>query len=309
MSSRAHFLAAGASALALAAPLAATGQALIPLNVATTPNDSGGEVFYAIDMVFFRKAGLDVTPVIITNGATIGASIIAGTLDFAQASIPSIASGHERGLPFTIVSPAAQWSSRAVTTALVVAKTSAYKTPKDLEGKTIAVNGALTQVGASAWLDKNHVDTTTVKFIDMPYGSMAPALAAKRIDAAVLVEPSLDEALATDARTIAAPYDAIAPDFLISAWFTTTDYVKKNPDTVRRFVSAMLETARWANRNPTLSAPILEKYNKVPVAPNLLRVVYGERSNPALAQPLIDAAARYKQLRAPFPASEIFLTR
>jgi NitT/TauT family transport system substrate-binding protein len=204
------------------------------------------------------------------------------------------------------VSPASMWSSRTVTTALVVAKTSSYKEPADLDGKTIAVNGALTQVGVSAWLDKNHVDSSAVKFIDMPYGSMAPGLIAKRIDAAILVEPSLDEALQSDVRAVAVPYNAIANDFLISAWFTTTDYLKKNPDTVRRFASAILEAARWANRNHAKSAAILEKYTKVPVAPTLLRVVYGERSNPALAQPLIDASARYKQLRAPFPAAEIF---
>jgi NitT/TauT family transport system substrate-binding protein len=308
MTSRAVFLSRAACALSVA-PRAALAQSLIPLNVATTPNDSGAEVFYAIDMGFFRKAGLDVTLSVIANGASIGAGVMAGSLDFAQASIPSIASGHERGLPFTIVAPASIWSSRQVTTALVVAKTSAYREPKDLDGKTIAVNGALTQVGVSAWLDKNHVDSAAAKFIDMPYGSMAPALTAKRIDAAVLAEPSLDEALAGDARTIAAPYDAIAPEFLISAWFATTDYVKKNPDAVRRFSSAILEAARWANRNPAKSAPILEKYTKVSVAPTLLRVVYGERSNPALAQPLIDASARYKQLRAPFPATEIFVSR
>ncbi len=306
MLQRAHFLAGMTACVAAGAPAAARAQALIPLNVATTPNDSGAEVFYALDMGFFRKAGLDVTLSVITNGAAIGAGITAGSLDFAQASIPSIASGHERGLPFVIVAPASMWSSRQVTTALIVATSSPYREPKDLDGKTIAVNGALTQVGVSAWLDKNHVDSSSVKYIDMAYGTMVPSLAAKRVDAAVITEPGLEDALASDCRTIAAPYDAIAPDFLISAWFTTTDYVKKNPDTVRRFASAMLETARWANRNHTKSAAILEKYTKVPVAPNLLRVAYGERSNPALAQPLIDASARYKQLRAAFPAADIF---
>jgi len=306
MPRRSDVLAAIASGLALAVPSVVRSQSLISLNVATTPNDSGAEVFYAIDMGFFRKAGLDVTLSVFANGAAIGAGITAGSLDFAQASIPSIASGHERGLPFVIVAPASMWSSRQVTTALVVAKTSPYREPKDLDGKTIAVNGALTQVGVSAWLDKNHVDSAAVKFIDMAYGSMAPALVAKRVDAAILTEPGLDDALLSDARSIAAPYDAIAHDFLISAWFATTDYVKKNPDNVRRFSGAILEAARWANRNHEKSAAILEKYTKVPTAPKLLRVVYGERSIPALAQPLIDASARYKQLRAPFPAADIF---
>jgi hypothetical protein len=49
-----------------------------------------------------------------------------------------------------------------------------------------------------------------------------------------------------------------------------------------------------------------KKFTKVPTSPTLLRVVYGERSNPALAQPLIDLSARNKQLRAPFPAVDIF---
>jgi hypothetical protein len=35
------------------------------------------------------------------------------------------------------------------------------------------------------------------------------------------------------------------------------------------------------------------------------RVLFGERVDPSAVQPLIDVAARYGVLKAPFPASEI----
>jgi NitT/TauT family transport system substrate-binding protein len=291
---------------ALGAPRRAVAQAAIAMNVATTPNDAGAEVYYAADMGFFKRARLEVTITTINNGVTIAAGIVAGTFDAAQASVPSIASGHERGLPLVIIAPAATWSSSTVTTALVIAKSATMRTAKDLEGKTIAVNGVLTQLGASAWLEKNGADLGTIKFLDLPYASMAPGLAAKRIDAAVLAEPDLDPALATEAKVLAAPYDAIAKEFLISAWFTTLDYAKGHPEALRRLERAILDAGRWANRNRARSGEILAKYTKVAVSPDMVRVAYAERTSAALAQPLIDAAARYKALRATFPASELF---
>jgi NitT/TauT family transport system substrate-binding protein len=296
-----------AAAVSFAA-MPATAQTMAKLNVATTPNDSGAEVYYAVDMGFFKKAGLDVTITTLNNGGLIGAGVASGSFDVAQASLSSIASAHERGINFVIVAPAALYISDRPTSALIVTKTSPIASAKDLEGKVIAVNGLfnVTQVGPEAWIEQNGGNLASVKFIELPFADMPGALASGRIDAAQVSEPALDAALKGGARILAPAYDAIGKRFLLAGWFSTTAWADANPDIARKFNAVMIETARWANANPALSAKILEKYTKLPVSPTMSRVLYPERAQPSEAQPLIDASARYKALHKTFPASEIF---
>jgi ABC-type nitrate/sulfonate/bicarbonate transport system substrate-binding protein len=74
---------------------------------------------------------------------------------------------------------------------------------------------------------------------------------------------------------------------------------------VKRFQKAMFTTAAWANKNRSQSAQILEKYTKITVVPGMKRTTYGEKLDPAMMQPLIDATAKYGTLKAAFPAIDL----
>lgn len=307
----ARLLAAAFAAAGLTCALGGSGsaQALIPLRVATTPIDLGAQPFYGVDLGFFKKAGLDVTVTPIANGAAISSAVLGGSYDIAQSNIVTLATAREKGLPFVVVAPAGLYSSKAPTSVCGVAKNSPIASAKDLDGKTVAVSGILniTQIGIDAWLDKNGADVASIKHVELPFAAMAPALTAGRVDAAVLVDPDLQEALdGGQARVLADCYDAIAPQFLVGAFFSTSDYAKSHPDVIRRFVAAMAEAARWANAHHAESAQILEKWTKIHVEPQTARVVYAERLSARQVQPLIDASARYKAIKAPFPAAELF---
>ncbi|HEX3465331.1 MAG TPA: ABC transporter substrate-binding protein [Candidatus Elarobacter sp.] len=287
-------------------PPPARAQTAPALRVATTPIDIGAQVLWAKDEGFLKKAGVDADISLINNGAAIAAAVASGAVDIGQANLVSLATAHEKGLPFVLIAPGGYYTSSEPTTALVVAKSSPVKSAKDLVGKTIAVSGIknITQVGASAWLDQNGADPNTVHWIELPFPQMAPALAAGRVDAAVIAEPELSEALGHDARLLAPVYSSVAKEFLIGAWFARADWVKAHPDAVKRFAAAIVETSRWANTHHAESAKILEKYTKQAISPNIHRVRWAERLDAASAQPLIDASAKYKVLKAAFPAAE-----
>jgi ABC-type nitrate/sulfonate/bicarbonate transport system substrate-binding protein len=280
-----------------------------PLRVATTAVDSGAQVYYAQDMGFFKKAGFEVEITSVSSGPTIAAGVASGAFDFAQVNVPSLVSAHEKGVAFSMVAPAGLYSDRAVTTALVVAKASPYRTAKDLAGKTIAVNALLgiQQIAAEAWLDKNGGDATNVKFVELSIGQQLAALPAGRIDAAVVTQPGLDGAAHDPNLRVMAPvYNGIANTFLVSAWMGASQYVKDHPDIVKRFADVMAETARWANSHQVQSAAILEKYTKLAISPTTTRVRYAETFNAADVQPVIDASAKYGLLKKTFPAGEFY---
>ena len=295
--------------LTAASTLTAAAQTAPVVRVASTLNDSGAEVYYAQDMGFFEKAGLRVEIVSVASAGLLGSSVASGAVDIAETGVSVIATAHQKGLPFVIIAPAGLYSSKSPTTALIAPKSSPLRSGADFSGKTIAVRdiSSPAYVGARAWIDQNGGQSKGVKFVEVPDYDVAGALAQGRIDGAVIAEPDLQNALASGTfRMIAPVYNAIANDFLLGAYFTTSAYAQAHPEVVRAFAGALAQSARWANANQRQSAAILAKYAKSHVDPAMPRVVYTDKPTTALVQPVIDAAAAYGQLPAAFPAADLF---
>jgi NitT/TauT family transport system substrate-binding protein len=279
------------------------------IRIASTPIDIGAEVYYAQALGYFKAAGLDVQIQSIDNGAAIAAAIAGGAADIGQSNVVSIATAYEKKLPFVVLAPAGAYSSAAPTTVMITLADAPFKTPKDVEGKTIVTNGILNigQIGGDAWLDKNGVNWRAVRWIEVPTGATAAALINHRVDLAVLSEPTLSAALATGKfRVFAVPYDAIGKRWQIGAWFTTKAWVAAHPDAAKKFVAVMQQTARWANAHHAESLQILRDVSKADFPSTMHRATYGDQLDPALFQPVIDNSAKYGALTAAFPATELF---
>ena len=143
----------------------------------------------------------------------------------------------------------------------------------------------------------------------MPYPAMLPAIDAGSIDGAAIVEPfmTFSQAKPGKYRLISLTDRNLAPAFAVAGWSTTTAWARSHPDVAKKFVGVMLETARWANANHAQSAQILSTIAKMPpeIANKMERAYYGERLEPGLLQPVIDATAKYGVVSKAFPAAEI----
>jgi NitT/TauT family transport system substrate-binding protein len=306
MHHRAHSLAALALALLVGAPVAA--QTLAPMHVATIPIDSGSEAFYAKDAGFFAKEGLDANVEGIPNGPSIISGVVGGSIDVGFSNLVSLEAAYKKGVPIVLIAAAGLYLDAAPTTLLMVDKDSSIKTGKDLNDKIIATNGLknIGQYAPAAWVDDNGGDSSTVKFVEMPFPQMAGALAQHRIDAAIIAEPTLSDAKTTT-RVLGKPYSAIGKAYLIGAWFASAAWAKAHPDLVAKFAAAMHDTAVWANANQPKSALILAKYATIDpdVASKMTRAKFAEALTPALVQPTIDITAKYKGIDSPFPAQDM----
>lgn len=296
--------------VALAAP--GGSQSIAKIRVAAIPIENSAEAFYAKDMGFFAKAGLDVDISTIQSGSAVASAVAGNAVDVGFASLVPLALAHIKNVPFVLIAPGAVWTQGARNSALFVAANSPIRSAKDLNGKTLSTGGlgTLTEYAPRAWIDQHGGDASTIKFVEMAYATMPAALAAGRIDAALVNEPYLGT-LKKDSRLMGYPYDAVAKDFLIAGWFTTAQWAKDHPDLVNRFAAAMRETAIWANQKQSQekSAEILQKYTKIDPAllENIVRVRFGERLTAASIQPQIDVSAKYGSF-ATFPAAEIMYT-
>lgn len=297
--SRSRFLTALPALYAATALPARAQSATASVRVGATANDTYAEAYYAQDMGFFTKAGLAVEITTFTNGAAVSAAIAAGALDVGISNPVQLGNAVGRGIPFVYIAGGGLYSTTAPTTVLCVAKDSPIRNPKDFVNQTIAVSALkdVTDLGRSAYLEKNGVDPTSVKTIELPFAEMGPALARGTIAGAVISEPSLTAGVSSDqTRVFAKCFDAIAPRFLISGWFTTKDWYAKNAAVAKRYVAAMYETAAWANVNHEQSGQILAKYSKInaETARAMTRSTYAVTLNPQLIDPMLVLAMKAK---------------
>jgi NitT/TauT family transport system substrate-binding protein len=301
------------AAMLLIAPGLATAQPApkvpVTIHVGALPAEVAGELFYGVDMGFFKKAGLDVDIQYFNNGGAIAAAVASGALDLGLSDLMSVINAHAHGLPFVYAAPGLLSTLNAPTFGLLVPPNSPIHDAKDFSGKSVAVSGLknIAQIAASAWIDANGGDSKTVHFVEVPFPALVPALAQGTIDSSVANEPWMTLATDKGNHLIFMEKGALAPAFLLSGWVTTRDWMQKNPDTLNRFVAALREIAAWANKNPQLSVPILAKYTKADpaVVTRMHRGQFAERFDPAYVQPVIDAAAKYGVISPGFPASAI----
>lgn len=279
------------------------------VHVLVLPIDSAAEIYYAKDQGFFAKQGLDVDIQPGANGSAIATAVSANAVDIGYSDLVTLAKGYLKGIPFVAIAPAAIWSSAAPVAGLVVPASSPIKTAKDLAGKVLAVPGlgTLAEYSPRAWIDQNGGDASTVKFIEMPYAAMPAALTAGRVDVAYISEPFL-AVVQKDVRVLGYAHNAVAKQFLQSAWFSTPQWAKEHPDVVKRFAAALHETALWANQksNHARSAEILAKYTKIDPATvaAMERARFGETLTAGSIQPAIDVTAKYGKFEA-FPAGAL----
>jgi NitT/TauT family transport system substrate-binding protein len=293
---------------ALGIPSATWAQDDQAIKIAILPSDSISLAYYAVERGSFKKAGLEAELYPLQSGPAIAAAVASNAAQFGAANIIALAVAHEKGIRFTAIAPAGVYTGRAPTVALVVAKSSKIVSAKDLNGRIVAVDSLKTlgSIGTSAWVDRNGGDSKSLKFIELPFAEMGQALAAGRVDAAFLPEPLLSKVTSTDGRVLAAPLDAISPELLLGAWFTSADYAAAHPDVVRRFREVMIENAKWAGANKDAAAAIYEKYSKVTLTARANRMGQSGTLDIGKVQPLIDAAAKYGALTVTVPASDLF---
>ncbi len=297
----------GAGLAAAAAPRAVFA-ANDPLHIASIPLDAGAEAYYAYDMGYFRDAGIEATVDSMASGAAILPAVTSGAVDVGFSNLISIAVAYKHNVPLTLLAPGSLYTASIPTSVLMVPANSPAKTARDLNGKTLAVNGlkTITQYAPELWIDKNGGDSTSVKFVEMTFPQIVEALGTNRIDAAIVADPFIAQAKPA-ARILADAYDAIGSRYIIGCWFSTTQWAQTHSALAGRFAQAIARTAQWANTHKPASGAILAKYSKMDpaVAATMLRVDYAPRFVKSDMQPVIDLVARYGGLPATFPADEL----
>ena len=303
-----------AAALALALPSSTYAQTSGTLiRIGAGPDDTSMPVIYAAQAGLFAKAGLNVELEKLAGAAVVSAALAGGSLEIGKASALSVVTAHSKGLPFTVIGATATYDSGSPDFATIVLKDSPVKTAQDLPGKTLAAVSLqdMSTVATYAWLNQQGVDSSSLKFLEMPASATLAAMDQGRVVGSTIYEPMLSVAMATGkVRIIGYPYDAIGKHFSGGLLIANTNWVADHRDLVERFLRVMQTAGAYVHAHEDELSPMLAAYAGLDPA-TMVKTKHEGRGvaiTTADLQPVIDAAAKYKVIPQAFPASDLICT-
>jgi NitT/TauT family transport system substrate-binding protein len=238
------------------------------LRVGVIPIADVAPLYLGIKQGFFEDRQLKIEPQLAEGGAAITPAVLSGDFQIGFSNTVSLLIAASKDLPVTIISQGVLGgkTEEEAWADLLVLKDGPIKEPKDLEGKTIAVNTLknICEVTIKASLEQEGVAVDTLEFTEVPFPDMNAALEAGRVDAACVVEPFVSQGKAGKARGIAPFYVRTAPDLTVATYFTSTQYAEENADVVDRFVQAMNKSLTYAESHPDEVRKVLLDYTEIP---------------------------------------------
>lgn len=244
-----------------------TPQAQDKIKVGVLPFSESLGAVIADKQGFFKDEGLNVELTRVGSGAEAVPLLQAGKLDIVFSNTVTTLQAIEAGLHAMLIAPGAvvRVQPPDTTSAVIVLKGTA-KTPKDLEGKRVAVN----VINSTAWmylmalLDKHGADRSKVRIVEVPFPQMNDPLLNGQLDSIAQVEPFRTVITATGkVDTIGWTYVETQPNADITQYLALTSWVQKNHAAAVKFARAVVKGATFANANETVTREINQQFTNL----------------------------------------------
>jgi len=240
--------AAVASGLALAA--GNTGAANTPITFQLNWVAGGANAGFAAAVAegFYKDAGLDVT-LVQGNGSGNTAQLVAnGRSEIAYADAVAVSQLIAKGAPMKVLSTVYQSNPNEVS----ALKKTGIKSIKDLAGKKVGVPSGSSQTTMLPLLLKaNNLTESEVNLINMPPTAMVPSLLQGQVDAILGSVDSYQIQLeAQGAQTDNFMFADHGVPTVSTSIFASDNYIKNNPEVIKKFIAASLKGWYFALDNP-----------------------------------------------------------
>ena len=276
------------------------GQQTKKITVGVIPILDVAPIYLGVQKGFFTDRGLEVKLESAQGGAAIVPAVLSGQYQFGFSNNTSLLIGQTRGLPLKIVAPGSSSSSNPDKdfAGVVVQMNSPIKSAADLSGKSVAINtlNNISDTVVREAVRKAGGDPASIKFVELPFPDMPAAVSSQRVDAAFVVEPFLTISTQQGARNVASAYAQATESLSVATYFTSAQLTKSDPDLVRAFSEAMVQSQKYAAEHPDEARQILTTYTKIgpDLIPSLTLPMFPSEINRESVQALADMAVRDK---------------
>jgi NitT/TauT family transport system substrate-binding protein len=263
--------ACGGSPSSSAGGAATSGAGVTNVTLGYVPYADDASLFYAQDSGIFRSHGLNVSFVPQASPVAVEASMASGTEQFGFITTPVLINLNSKGVSVKCVSSVDgnQPSSAAQdSTVLVAAKGSGITSIAGLAGKNVA-EVQLTSLNSLAVMElakQAGVNPASIHQITMPFPQMPAALVQGRVQAAVIVAPFTNTALAEGATVLTHPNVDLFPNATVTCLDAMGSYISANPKVVADFRAAMDSSIAYSQTHQTTIKESLAKPLSLPAA-------------------------------------------
>jgi len=218
--------------------------------------------YVALDKGYYKAEGLNVT--ILRGQGSIDAikKVASGAalIGFADAGALVLARSND-AIPVKLLAMVYAKPPHAI----FALADSGIKTPKDLEGRTVA-DSAFSAIPLifNAYAQATGVDPKKVKWVSAESASLPSLLATGRVDAIgqfTVGEPLIDASV-RPRKLVRLAYKDGGLDYYGNGIIATEQTIKNDPDLLKAFVRATLKGMRDAFANPSEAGAIINKYHK-----------------------------------------------
>jgi NitT/TauT family transport system substrate-binding protein len=282
------------------------------IKVAMLPTMDAVPLYLAQDEGLFKQEGLEVETVNAASGSDTVAKLVSGAVDFAFSSYtPFFAAKENSNADIKLVADATS-SNPGYAVVATMPNSQTVKNIRDLGGKRIAITAKFTMshLLVASQLKVNGIDPDGVKWVEMPFPKMADALAKNQVDAALLVEPYVQQAAKSIGATIL--FDSASgptADIPLTGYGATSKFINENPRTLAAFQRVMKKATDEAHGDRTKVDPVVQKIAKIDADTAHLTVLtnFVSSLDPVRLQRVVDLMVEFKALPSRFDVSTMIV--
>src|SRR5262245_34446439 len=213
-------------------------------------------MIYADRHGIFRRFGLDVSPVFVEGGSTLTQAVVGGSVDIAQNGYTPAAAAAVQGADVVFIGGI----SNKLPFQLVVK--SSITRAEQLKGQAIAISryGSSTDQAADFALRHLGLSRADVKVLQLggPTARIAAALSGQ-IAGTIEQYPDTAE-LARQGFHVLVDVTELAGDYPNTSYVTSRAFLRRNPETVRKFLMAMATAVYEFKRNPDAAIAVSQSF-------------------------------------------------
>jgi NitT/TauT family transport system substrate-binding protein len=213
-------------------------------------------VWTAKETGYYAKHGLDVELVLLVGAPLAVAALVGGETPIVHTGASAVITSNLAGSGTVLIAGAINRFP------YILFVTDQIKKVEDLKGKKFGVSriGSADNAAAQTVLDKYGIKETDITYVQA--GSIPARLAAMQtnaLQATLLQAPETLKAKEIGLRALL-DFTKLDVEWQQNGVAVTRDYIKKKPDTIRRFMRAYVEAIHYNLTNPKGAQKILQKY-------------------------------------------------
>ncbi|MCR2764293.1 ABC transporter substrate-binding protein [Microbacterium sp. zg.B48] len=223
------------------------------LTIAINPSSQFAPMYYGMESGIFEDHGLELEIVPQTDVAAIVSGIASGTYDLGFATVVHVLTANANGIPIrTISTIEGQVRPDDEGTVTIASAASGITDFAGMEGKKLATVGLSSHNTLTAWAlaDEAGIDPKSIELVQLPFGQMAAALENGDVDAAVMQWPFAEDAMKAGGVPLEYNNRVMFQDTATTFFNTSQAFIDQNPNTVKAFSDAMVESIEAATADP-----------------------------------------------------------